>query len=64
MTANENVARKQNPLTIELSTNLRVVEACYIGDKAKVIKHKNTIQIKPFDYGYSLYTRVIRFRLK
>ena len=64
MTANENVARKQNPLTVELSTDLRVVEARYIGDKAKVIKHKNVIQIKPFDYGYSLYTRVIRFRLK
>ena len=64
MTANENVARKQNPLTVEIKTNMRIVDAHYVGEKAKVNKHKNVIQIKPFDYGYSYYTRVIKFRLK
>ena len=64
MTANENVARKQNPLTAVLDTNKRIISAKYIGDKAKVIVKHNSIQIKPFDYGYSLYTRVIRFKVK
>ena len=64
MTSNENVARKQNPLTVEISTNLKIVNLHYVGEKTKVIKHKNTVQIKPFDYGYSLYTRVIKFKLK
>ena len=64
MTANENVARKENPLTVEIETNKKIINAHYVGEKAKVIKHKNVIQIKPFDYGYSLYTRVIKFGLK
>ena len=64
MVSNENVARRQNPLTVEIKTNKRVVDAHYIGDKSKVVKHRNVIQIKPFDYGYSYYTRVIRFKLK
>lgn len=64
MTANENVARKQNPLTVELATDLKIFDAHYVGDKASVIKHKNVIQIKPFDYGCSFYTRVIKFKLK
>ena len=64
MTANENVARKQNPLTVTLNTSKRILNAKYIGDKSKVIIKKNIIQIKPFDYGYSLYTRIIRFKLK
>ena len=64
MTANENVARKQNPLTVRLDTNKKIINAKYIGDNSKVIIKDNSIQIKPFDYGYSLYTRIIKFKLK
>ena len=64
MTANENVVRKQNPLTANLNTSKKIVNAKYIGDKAEVIIKDNFIQIKPFDYGYSLYTKIIRFKLK
>ena len=64
MTANENVVRKQNPLTANLNTSKKIVNAKYIGDKSKVIIRDNSIQIKPFDYGYSLYTKIIRFKLK
>ena len=64
MTVNENVARKEHPLTSEILTDKKLVNAHYVGDKAKVIKHRNVIEIKPFEYGYSLYTKMIRFKLK
>ncbi len=65
MTANENVAKKQNPLVVTLKTNKKIVSAKYIADKDKpILRSNNSIQIKPFDYGYSLYTRIIKFKLK
>ena len=64
MSANENVVRKRSLIDVAILTDKKINSAKYIGEKAKVIYKDNIIQIKPFDYGYSFYTRVIRFKLK
>ena len=67
MSSNENVARQQNRPRVVIDTKKRIVGAKFLDDpKIKVpVDNKNkTIEVLPFFYGTSLYTRVLKFKLK
>jgi hypothetical protein len=67
MSANENVARKQSRPEVIIHTDKKMMNAIYMDDiKQKVVVDNKTksFPVLPFRYGTSLYTRVVRFKLK
>lgn len=67
MSANENVARKQSRPEVIIQTDKKIVNAIYMDNrKLKVVVDNKTksFPVLPFRYGTSLYTRVVRFKLK
>lgn len=64
MQSNESVARKENRPNVVIHTDLKIKNAIYLDNKEAAVVNKNNIQISPFNYGESMYTRVVRFKLK
>lgn len=66
MSSNENVAKKNGePFNVEIQMPSKIKGAKYLdnGDKVEFVKgSKNTFAPKPFEYGISLYSRVVRFK--
>ena len=62
-----NVVQAKNLPYITIHTDKKVVEACCYDNKKTKIKVDNkthSFQMPAFPYGVSLYTRVVRFKLK
>ena len=67
MSANENVTRQASRPEVMIHTEKQIKNISYMDtkiQKVEVNKKNNSFPILPFPYGTSLYTRVVRFKLK
>ena len=67
MSANENVTRQQNRPRVLVNTNKKIVGAKYLDNNTQKIvvdQKTHSFEVLPFEYGNSLSTRVIRFKVK
>ena len=65
MASNENVQRRLNRPQVVLNTHKKVKSIYYLDSKTTIKNIKNnTFEILPFDYGESMYARVVRFKVK
>lgn len=67
MGANENVARKQNRPRVSIHTNKKIYNAKYLDNNNQIIvvdQKTHSFDILPFEYGNSLSTRIVRFKIK
>lgn len=64
MQANANVAMNVEAKVVTINTTRKVKNAKYLDNNRKIKVKDNQFEIAPFDYGISMYARVIQFDLE
>lgn len=66
MSANVNVARMNEEMTVNFETDKKIVSAKYMdnNEKAILLRGKRSLVFAPFKYGVSYSVRVLKFKLK
>lgn len=63
MCANVNVARAVERFTIKVLSDKSVTDAVILDNGKPLAANNNELVLEPFDYGTSMYARVVRFKL-
>ena len=64
MQANANVAMNVEAKIVIINTTRKVKNAKYLDNNRKIKVKDNQFEISPFDYGISMYARVVQFDLE